>query len=202
MEPNDFYGKVRSCFSILIDKYDFEPVFELEPAGPFGWSQIIFRSDTCLMQFNVELRELDVGILFSFDVPESNQNDVFSAQGGGVWQRIRAILKGNASMQNDVKWHHIILALNVLGVTVDYDRMFKGIIKAEDRANSQRVLEMMWTEADTIIDQLLEKWQMVLSPYWDQIASSMGNPEFREKVKAIEEKEQHQRIVRFDQYIM
>lgn len=29
MKPEEFYEKVRTCFVILVDKYGFEPVFEL-----------------------------------------------------------------------------------------------------------------------------------------------------------------------------
>jgi len=166
METKEFYEKVKSRFSVLINKYGFEPVFELEEAGPFNLSQIIFGSEIGLIKFDVEYRDLDVGIMISFDAPAKNPD-------------------GTLNYETGIHWHHVVAALNGLGVSVDYDRLYKGITE---------------TESDAIVNRLLENWALELSPHWDRIVAGMGDPDFRKKLENLEPKGQHQKIIYFYYY--
>lgn len=168
MEPREFYDKVRNRFSVLVNKYGFEPVFELEPAGSFGWSQIIFRSDKGLAQFNLIQREVDIGILLSFDTPPADN-------------------PANFDYDRKVGWHHIVIVLSGLNVAVDYDRLYNDVKE---------------TDTEGAVNHLIDNWAVELSPHWDKIVTSMGDPEFQQKVKSMDEKGKHQRILRFDQYGM
>lgn len=122
MKTTEFYKRVKSRFSVLIHKYGFEPVFELEPAGPFNLSEIIFQSQAGLIRFDVEYRDLDVGIQVAFDAPTSNANGTFDYNNGS-------------------EWHHILLILGGLDIAVDYERLYKSITEKEWDAIVEHLLD-------------------------------------------------------------
>jgi len=136
MEPREFYEKVKSRFSVLVNKYGFEPVFELVPAGSFGWSQIIFRSDNGLIQFNLSQREVDVGILLSFDTPPEDSLP-------------------NFDFDMKVGWHHIVIVLSGLDVAVDYDRLYKDVTETETEGVVNHLLDKWAAELSPYWDRIV-----------------------------------------------
>ena len=136
MEPREFYEKVKSRFSVLVNKYGFDPVFELEPAGSFGWSQIIFRSDKGLIQFNLSQREVDVGILLSFDTPPEDSLP-------------------NFDFDMKVGWHHIVIVLSGLDVAVDYDRLYKDVTETETEGVVNHLLDNWAAELSSYWDGIV-----------------------------------------------
>jgi hypothetical protein len=175
MKPEEFYEQVSIHFSILRDKYGFDPVFELKPAGANGLSQIIFQGNEGLIEFKVNYRDLDVSILLSFDKPLHEYWDEPPKYNGEIGHGL------------DCKWYPIVIAINAAGGEVDYARLYKGVSK---------------TDADIIVKQLLENWANELSPHWAKIVKGMCDSAFQNKLKEMEESGKHQKITRFDQYGM
>jgi hypothetical protein len=175
MEPEEFYKQVRNRFSILTDKYGFDPVFELKPAGANGLSQIIFQGDEGLIEFNVNYRDLDVSILLSFDKPLQEYWDQLPKYNGEIGHGL------------DCKWYPIVIAVNAAGGEVDYARLYKGVTEKE---------------STTIVNHLLENWANELHPHWDNIVKGMSDLIYKNKLKEIDAGGKHQKIIRFDQYGM
>jgi hypothetical protein len=91
-------------------------------------------------------------------------------------------------MGGNFNWHNIVIVLNAMDVQVNYDHLY-----------SEMAGEKEW---GVIINSLLDNWAAELSPHWDRIITGMGNSEFQQKVKSMDGKGKHQRILRFDQYGM